>query len=87
MINRENDTGQQFQEILKSLKKTELHNRWKRDAVVGTHTGLQSHLVLEVVVCDVDRWFAGLLEDLKIPPAETQKARDKHCMKWCFYIL
>lgn len=32
-----------------------------------------SHLVLEVVVCDVDGWFPRLLEDHEILPAQRDK--------------
>lgn len=33
----------------------------------------QFYLVLEVVVSDVDSWFAGFLEDEKIPPTKRVK--------------
>lgn len=33
----------------------------------------QFYLVLEVVVGDVDGWFAGFLEDEKIPPRKGLK--------------
>lgn len=38
----------------------------------------QLHLVLEVVVCDVDGWFSGLLEDQKIPLVHDSQCVDLH---------
>lgn len=47
----------------------------------------QPHLVLEVVVCDVDRWFAGLLEDLKIPLVHDSQRVDLHLSDPLLWVL